>query len=56
MKSVKPTCRVAVPSLEVVPGLSGAGSGVVLSGWSLEPGEEAEPLLSAGALVPSPSL
>lgn len=56
MKSVKPTCRVAVPILEVVLGLPGAGSRVVPLEWSLEPGEEAEPLLSAGALVPSLSL
>lgn len=53
---MKPTCRVVVPFLEVVPGLPGAGARVVLLGWSLEPGEEAEPLPSAGALVPSLSL
>lgn len=50
------TCRVAVPFLEVVLGFPGAGSRVVLSGWRLEPGVGADPLMSAGASVPSLSL
>lgn len=56
LRGAKPTCRVAVASLEVVLEFPGAGSGVSLMGWRLGPGEGAEPLLSAGGLVPCLSL
>lgn len=49
MRGVKPTCRVAVASLEVILGLPAAGSEVFLLGWRLGAGEGTEPLLSAGA-------
>lgn len=56
VRGAKPTCRVAVSSLEVVLGLPGAGSGAFLLGWRRGAEEGAEPRLSAGARVRGLSL